>query len=97
MESTCNRCGRCCLWLAKPDAWISVSLMDLPPIPPDVRINQNRLYLLSERGKYPPKQVERACDMLVFENGLAVCLVHKLLGVEFKQPECVNYCGGDFC
>lgn len=39
--------------------------------------------LLKERKEH------KGCEMLIFENGLATCLVQKTLG--FKRDDCVKY------
>lgn len=55
-------------------------------------INPKRKILLEERKKYPINN-EGGCEMLVFDDGLAVCLVQKILGKEYKHKDCVDFEG----
>lgn len=67
---TCRRSGECCR-NADRDLWQTADLLE----------KEKRLLLL-ERSKYS----DNGCLMMIVENGLATCLIHKLLGKD-KKPE----------
>jgi len=47
--------------------------------------------LIKEREKYP------TCDMLIFEDGRATCLVQKMRGYDAKPDACKEYPKDGIC
>jgi len=80
----CKRCGYCCE-ITRPEMWEMSDLTD-----------KQKKRLLKERDKYPKFPKERKCryhycKMLVFEEGKAVCLIHKLFGYDAKPENCKKF------
>ena len=76
-----KQCGACCRKIQSPGFWKQVELTD----------EQIEL-LQTERAKHPkewlrPPSYAGPCDMLIGN----ICLIHKLLGWEFKPEGCKNY------
>lgn len=80
----CYRCGRCCLELVPRTLW-------------KVHVKDTEM-MYEQRSRYPKSSV--GCEMLVNDGGTMTCLVHQILGKEFKPKECLDYPevgGGDLC
>ena len=91
----CLRCGRCCKLMVLPNMWEEDRRLSyIIPFPDGSKRESDKYIniLLEERKKYPIKD-HAGCDMLVFEDGLAVCLVQKVLGLEFKPKTCRDFLG----
>jgi len=78
----CKRCGKCCslLGINYVDWWRSE--------PEYLELSKQQIQKLeTERAKYP--DYPNYCEMLVFEDDLAVCLIEKTMG--FKPKSCREY------
>jgi hypothetical protein len=76
----CRRCGLCCQVLFSTDNYWS----------DHTHYTKEQLDLLwRERNKYPPKKGQ--CEMVIFEGKIAVCLIHRFLGYEYKPKACKDY------
>ena len=96
MTFKCKRCGNCCKKMVPKNMW-ELGHDDLTfffDYPDGTKRSQPKKELLLEERKKYPKNKE-GCEMLVFEDGKAVCLVQKILGIEYKHPDCVNFLGQD--
>ncbi len=51
-------------------------------------------YLLKKRKEYP---ANKGCEMLCFEDGLAICLVRQEFGIETADSACMSYPNGKLC
>ncbi len=77
----CNRCAKCC---RSPEVNNGMWLDNT-----DITDEQIEI-LRRERGKYPENKVD--CGVLVFEqDGLASCLIRKILGHKFLPRACKKY------
>jgi len=74
---TCHRCGLCCLDIGRT-FWKGGTYNAQPAL--EIMANDG----VYEDGSLP-------CEMLRFDNGLAVCLIHKLFGYHVKPAACRHY------
>lgn len=78
----CKRCGKCCRppKISHTDWWRSE--------PEYLELSKEQIQKLeAERAKYPA--YPNHCEILVFENDLATCLIEKILGL--KPESCRDY------
>ena len=90
----CNRCGKCCLTMVEPSFWETAGMFFIEPsliCHKDVveKVAEKKQTLLDERKKYPAN--DGGCKMLIFENGIAACLIENLLGKDKKPKVCQEY------
>ena len=74
----CLRCGLCCK--VHYDHWLKAELT----------ADEKTMLRFEVRSRYPKGDSEH-CEMLVQENGLAVCLIHRELGKSRKPALCRDY------
>ena len=84
MEWNCVKCGECCQKVATQDSCLQAAYWKSA----DLTHNQ-QAELRALRQTYPLSQF--GCQMLVFENLLAVCLIEKLYGPEKKPTKCRDF------
>jgi Fe-S-cluster containining protein len=71
----CQRCGKCCEHVGR-NFW--------------VHTEHPLVEAMIKRLKYDT-DIDEPCDMLVQEDGKAVCLLQKYLGLEGKPDVCRDY------
>ena len=75
----CRRCGKCC---KNGDFWRGSSYPDIKSFATSMGLYQDRDEDHIDSGD---------CLMLKFEGEMAVCLIEKHLGREFKPQVCKDY------
>ena len=77
MEHICKRCGLCCIILTNTKEWLKGNL---------TKEEQEQLMMKIVNRKPTPY-----CEALIYKDGKAVCLIHKLFGWDKKPETCKNF------
>ena len=80
----CFNCGNCCIDVGR--TWWKIGDYE--------KVNAG-LAELSRNGDHEDNGL--ACEMLLFEGGKAVCLIHKLFGYKAKPDICKAHKGDERC
>lgn len=79
----CHRCGRCCFEVGR--TFWKVGNLNFPKQFGNIEELNNR----AADGDHEDNGLP--CEMLVIENGQAVCLIEKRFGRNAKPPVCKDY------
>jgi Fe-S-cluster containining protein len=85
----CQRCGQCCI-RGKPDVWITYGS----------KIETHQKYLLLSEKLHNRKFISdliNGCEMLVYYDGMPICLIEYYYGRNKKPKVCRDYPLGDTC
>ena len=80
----CKQCGNCCIDVGRT-FWKNADYENV-----NAGLNE-----LASNGDHEDNGL--ACEMLLFEGGKAVCLIHKLFGYDAKPDTCKDHDGDERC